>query len=63
MQSVYYLPVVLVADNSIRSFLWVLAYWGGEGGSNPPPPTETPKALQNRAKLNPNVKTVKNCWI
>jgi len=24
---------------------------------------EIPKALQNRAKLNPIVKTVKNCWI
>ena len=33
--------------------------WGG--GSTPPP--EIPKALQNRAKLNPIVKTVKNCWI
>ena len=26
-------------------------------------PTKIPKALQNRAKLNPIVKTVKNCWI
>ena len=26
-------------------------------------PPEIPKALQNRAKLNPIVKTVKNCWI
>ena len=26
-------------------------------------PPEIPKALQNRAKLNPTVKTVKNCWI
>jgi len=34
----------------------------GLGGSNPPPP-EIPKALQNRSKLNPIVKTVKNCWI
>jgi len=34
---------------------------GGLGGSNPPP--EIPKALQNRAKLNLTVKTVKNCWI
>ena len=25
------------------------------------PPLEIPKALQNRAKLNPIVKTVKNC--
>ena len=31
----------------------------GRGGSTTPPP-EIPKALQNRAKLNPNVKTVKN---
>ena len=29
------------------------------GVSNPP--SEIPKALQNRAKLNPIVKTVKNC--
>ena len=27
------------------------------------PPTEIPKALQNRAKINPIVKTVKNYWI
>jgi len=27
------------------------------------PPPEIPKALQNRAILNPIVKTVKNCWI
>jgi len=33
-----------------------------EGGSSPPPP-EIPKALHNRAKLNPIVKTVENCWI
>jgi len=33
----------------------------GVGGSNPSPPPEIPKALQNRAKLNPIVKTVKNC--
>ena len=41
-----------------------VAYRGGGvlGGSNPPPP-EIPKALQNRAKLNPIVKTVKNYWI
>jgi len=32
---------------------------GGFGGSTPLP--EIPKALQNRAKLNPIVKTVKNC--
>ena len=32
----------------------------GVGGFKPPPP-EIPKALQNRAKLNPIVKNVKNC--
>jgi len=31
---------------------------GGVGYSTPPPP-EIPKALQNRAKFNPIVKTVK----
>ena len=31
---------------------------GGLGGVNPPAP-EIPKTLQNRAKLNPIVKTVK----
>ena len=36
---------------------------GVGGGSNTPPPPEIPKALQNRAKLNPIVKTVKNCRI
>jgi len=35
------------------------AYRGG-GGFNP---LEIPKAVQNRAKLNPIVKTVKNGWI
>jgi len=33
----------------------------GLGGSTPSP--EIPKVLQNRAKLYPIVKTVKNCWI
>jgi len=31
---------------------------GGGGGSNPP---KIPKALKNHAKLNPIVKTAKNC--
>ena len=34
---------------------------GGGLGFQTPPPPEIPKALQNRAKLNPFVKTVKNC--
>ena len=33
------------------------------GGSSNLPPPEIPKALQNRAKINPIVKTVKNCLI
>jgi len=36
--------------------------WHTEGGGGSKPP-EIPKALQNRSKLNPIVKTVKNCWI
>ena len=37
----------------------------GLGGCStpPPPPPDFPKALQNRVKLNANVKTVKDCWI
>jgi len=37
--------------------------WRTEGGFGvfKPPPAEIPKALQNRAKFNPIVKTVKNC--
>ena len=35
---------------------------GGVWGVQTPPP-EILRALQNRAKLNPIVKTVKNCWI
>ena len=37
-----------------------VAYRGGVWGVQTPP-AEIPKALQNRAKLNPTVKTVKNC--
>jgi len=36
-----------------------VAYRGGVGGFNPPPPVVS-KALQNRTKLNPIVKNVKN---
>ena len=35
--------------------------WRTEGGGLKPPRPEIPKALQNRTKLNPIVKTVKNC--
>ena len=41
--------------------LVAVAYrWAGLGGSIPPPP-EITKVLQNHAKLNAIVKTVKNC--
>ena len=36
---------------------------GGWGFGGFKPPSEIPKAFQNRDKLNPFVKTVKNCWI
>ena len=39
-----------------------VAYRGGGVWCVQPPP-EIPKAFQNRAKINPIVKTVKNCWI
>ena len=35
--------------------------WRTEGVGGYNPPAEIPKAFQNRAKLNPIVKTVKNC--
>jgi len=35
----------------------------GFGGVQTPPPPEIPKVHQNRAKLNPIVKTAKNCRI
>ena len=40
-------------------FSTVVYRGGGLGCSTPP--LEIPKALQNHAKLNPIVKTVKNC--
>jgi len=40
---------------------WNMEGGGLGGGSNTPPPPEILKALQNRAKLNLIVKTVKNC--
>ena len=43
-----------------------LKQWRTVGGGwcvQPPPVTEIPMAHQNRAKPNPIVKTVKNCWI
>ena len=36
---------------------------GGEFGRFKSPPPEIPKTVQNRAKLNPIMKNVKNRWI
>jgi len=48
-------------------FFGLCAGGGGRGGGGgwgvQPSPPEIPKALQNRAKLNPIVKTLRNCWI
>jgi len=41
--------------------LFEVAYGGGGGWGFNPPSLEIPKAVQNRAKLNLIVKTVKNC--
>ena len=48
---------VSLATPTIRVLQWRTD--GLFGGFKPPP--QIPKALQNRAKLNPIVKTVKNC--
>ena len=41
-----------------------MANRGGRGlGEFKLPAPEIPKAIQNRAKPNPIVKTVRNCWI
>jgi len=52
----YFPPYILLRQSKSQ--------WRTEGvlgGSNPPPHSEIQKALKNRAKLNPTVKTVKNC--
>ena len=46
-----------------NSTQWRTGWGGGFGVFKHPLPPEIPKALQNRAKLNPIVTTVKNCWI
>jgi hypothetical protein len=50
-----FLPPLRPSDD-----LWPVAYRGGGLRCWNPPPA-IPKALENRAKLNPIVKTVKNC--
>ena len=48
--------------NVFQMYFEAVAYRGGGVWGVQPPP-EIPKAFQNRAKLNPIVKNVKNCWI
>jgi len=52
--------------NDINVYIGPVAYrgegvWGVQTLPHTAPPPEMPKAFQNRAKLNPIVKTVKNC--
>jgi len=64
---------MLILSNDIQKFLWSLhicllsamSKWRteGKGLGSSNPLSEIPMALQNHAKLNPIVKTVKNCWI
>ena len=48
-----------VCNTEVESSTIFRNQWRTEGGSTHPP-SEIPKALQNRAKLNPIVNTVKN---
>ena len=50
-------PYVLQTKDNV-DYTW---QWRTEGGFGFQPPPEIPKALQNHAKLNPIMKTVKNC--
>jgi hypothetical protein len=52
-------PPALPTGKKPRTHCEAVAYRGGVWGVQTP--LEIPKALQNRAKLNPVVKTVKNC--
>jgi len=45
-----------------QSYRTVQQWRTGGGGLGVQTPSEIPKALQNHAKLNPTVKTVKKCW-
>jgi len=60
---VVHMPVAVKSRSVLLAFRKIVqtravAYRGGFN-----PPLEIPKALQNRAKLNPIVRTVKNCGI
>jgi len=56
----YHAEVDYLNKQSKQCILLLSGVPGGVWGVQPPTP-EIPKALQNRAKLNPIVKTVKNC--
>ena len=64
LRRVVVLPPVSFDTNLLSTYSWLkstgLCQWR-TGGFKPPPPPEIPKAHQNRAKLNPIVKNVKNC--
>ena len=51
--------------SAIKSLLYIspVAYPGWGFGCSKPPPRNSEGPPKNRAKLNPIVKTVKNCWI
>jgi len=55
------MSIVSDANAKCNVFLAVAYRGGGFGVFKHTPPPEIPKALQNRAKFNPIVKTVKNC--
>ena len=58
-----HLATPFAGSNTMRFLSLGFVNSGVPGGvwSVQPPTPEIPKALQNRAKLNPTVKTVKNC--
>jgi len=55
----FVMTLIRLSEERIQS----VPYRGGVLGGFKPLHPEIPKALQKRAKLNPIVKTVKNCWI
>ena len=54
-------PVVMNENLKVQQSLYDSGVPRGGGWGFKHPPPEIPKALQNRANLNPIVKTVKNC--
>jgi len=53
--------VTQASQNFLQQFCGAVVFQHQWRTENPPP--EIPKALQNRAKLDPIVKNVKKCWI